>query len=121
MTLVLSQARIWIKSKAFKRRFSLNTLKRLKATKEEYLFQEKRKMRDEEELLRFQGCNVVLKEKDKLQNEILNKKKTLIYKKKLQQIYIVTNNENTLALAHTHKLSHQVNIDLTNVRTTDTK
>ena len=92
MTLVLSQARIWIKSKAFKRRFSLNTLKRLKATKEEYLFQEKRKMRDEEEVLRFQGCNVVLlfcslKEKDKLQNEILNKKKTLIYKKITTNIY----------------------------------
>ena len=28
---------------------------------------------------------------------------------KKQQIYIVTNNENTLALAHTHKLSHKVN------------
>ena len=52
-------------------------------------------------------CNVVLlfcglKQKDKLQNEILNKKKTLIYKKKSNSL---TNNENTLALAHTHKLS----------------
>ena len=55
----------------------------------------------------------VLKEKDKLQNEILNKKKTFIYKKNI-------NNENTLAPAHTHKLSHKVNIELTIVRTTDT-
>ena len=34
-----------------------------------------------------------------LQNEILNKKKTLIYKKHTPNI--VTNNENTLALSHT--------------------
>ena len=33
---------------------------------------------------------------------------------------IVTNNENTIALAHTHKLSYKVNIELTIVRTTDT-
>ena len=59
-----------------------------------------------------------LKEKDKLQNEILNKNKTLIYKKNL--IFIVTNNENTLSLVYTYKLSHKVNIELTIIRTTET-
>ena len=68
--------------------------------------------------------NVVLlfcsfKEKNKLQIRILNKNTFNIKKKNKQKTHkIVTNNENTLA--HTHKLSHQVNIDLTNIRTTDT-
>ena len=50
-----------------------------------------------------------LKEKDKLQNEILNSKKTLILKKHQQTNRTannVTNNEYTLA--HIHKLSHKV-------------
>ena len=59
------------------------------------------------------------KEKNKLQIRILNKNTFNIKKKNKKNPHkIVTNNENTLA--HTHKLSHQVNIDLTNIRTTDT-
>ena len=60
------------------------------------------------------------KEKNKLQIRILNKNTFNIKKKtKIKNNHkIVTINENTLA--HTHKLSHQVNIDLTNIRTTDT-
>ena len=62
-----------------------------------------------------------LKEKDKLQNEILNKKKTLIYKKKKhQQIYIVMNNTiYTRTRTHSQTLT-QSKQNLTNVRNTDT-
>ena len=53
-------------------------------------------------------CFVVLdKEKDKPQIDILKKKKTLLCKKNPTNIYC-NNNENTLALAHTHKLSHKI-------------
>ena len=63
----------------------------------------------------------VLKEKDKLQNEILNKKKTLIDKKKQQQIYIVMNNTiHTRTRAHSQTLT-QSKQNLTNVKITITK
>ena len=69
-------------------------------------------------------CNVVLlccslKEKDNLQNEILNKKKTLIYKKN-QQIYIVMNNTiYTRTRTHSQTLTESKQ-NSTTVRITDT-
>ena len=58
-----------------------------------------------------------LKEKDKLQNEILNKKKTLIYKKK----YCNEQRQYSRTRTHAQTLTQSTcNIELSIIRTTDT-
>ena len=59
-------------------------------------------------------CSVL--KKDKLQNEILNRKKTLIYKK-IQLIYFVTKNGNTLALLKVKGIMGIVGIRALQLRT----